>query len=320
MTVERRRPAWKGHELVTKAIFEALLKLDNVRNMDIRHNVKVQGITTEHQIDVLWEFEAGGVDHLAIVQVKKEKARAKKGELLLFQSVLADIPGQPRGIFVAENGYQSGALEVAGAHGIAAYEIRKIDRNTPRDPIQITIWSVGLLALNREKMAGEGTFLIPTLSEVQVTLDGQWLALHPGSIPANLGAVPMPELPDIQFVDDAGNVHSTFRSLVQSRVLEVGQEGKTSLEIEFPDPTYMKGMARVNKDGDPVGNIKVLRIVVTLDIRKHMTTTPMFSATGATYLFKKAMERNERYVLIAENGADIEAHLSARDLRRCDAA
>jgi hypothetical protein len=39
----------------------------------------------------------GGLDHTVLVQVKKKKKPANKGELLLFHSVLLDIPSQVLG-------------------------------------------------------------------------------------------------------------------------------------------------------------------------------------------------------------------------------
>lgn len=78
VAVKRSRPAWKRHELVSKAIFEALLKQSNAENLEVKHNVCIKGLKTCHQIDVFWKFRMGGVDHLVIVQVKKKKERAKK--------------------------------------------------------------------------------------------------------------------------------------------------------------------------------------------------------------------------------------------------
>jgi hypothetical protein len=72
--------------------------------------------------------------------------------LLCFLGVLADIPGQPRGIFVNENGFQKGALEVAKAHGIAAYEIREIVRDAKRPPIEITAFSTIELGLRPDRL------------------------------------------------------------------------------------------------------------------------------------------------------------------------
>ena len=126
MAKKAKLPASKRQELVTKAIFEALLRLDEVKNLDIRHNVNVNGRGTKHQIDVSLKFQAGGIDHFVIVQVKKKKRRAEQGDLIQFQGVLADVPGQPRGIFVSESGYQSGAQQFADAAGIDTYDIREM--------------------------------------------------------------------------------------------------------------------------------------------------------------------------------------------------
>lgn len=95
------------HELVTKAIFERLLTLDNIQNLTIKHDVCIRGLTACHQIDVYWEFRAGGIDHKVIVEVRKKGRRTQQSELFAFSTVLSDIPGQPRGIFVSQNGYQS---------------------------------------------------------------------------------------------------------------------------------------------------------------------------------------------------------------------
>jgi hypothetical protein len=78
MPKENTTPAWKRHELVTKAVFEALLRLHDLKNLQVRHNVRrFKGSSTSHQIDVVWKFEAGGLDYLTIVEVKKESEQLK---------------------------------------------------------------------------------------------------------------------------------------------------------------------------------------------------------------------------------------------------
>jgi hypothetical protein len=59
---KRSRPAWRRHELVSKAIFEALLKQSNAENLEVKHNVCIKGLKTCHQIDVFWKFRMGGLD------------------------------------------------------------------------------------------------------------------------------------------------------------------------------------------------------------------------------------------------------------------
>jgi hypothetical protein len=79
MAAKRSRPAWRRHELVSKAIFETLLRQSNAENLEVKHNVCIKGMKTCHQIDVFWKFRMGGVDHTVIVQVNAEKRTGKEG-------------------------------------------------------------------------------------------------------------------------------------------------------------------------------------------------------------------------------------------------
>ncbi len=114
----------------------------------------------------------GGLDHSVIVQVKKQKGRAKKGDLLLFRDVLLDIPGQPKGVFVSEHGYQKGALEVAQAAGITAFEIREISSEASRDPITMTNLSIMIMTQKPDKSLRWNT---RSFSQPSVTFDCRWM-------------------------------------------------------------------------------------------------------------------------------------------------
>jgi hypothetical protein len=224
MAAKRSRPAWRRHELVSKAIFEALLKQSNAENLEVKHNVCIKGLKTCHQIDVFWKFRMGGLDHTVIVQVKKKKGRAKKGELLLFHGVLLDIPGQPRGIFVSEHGYQKGALEVASAAGIAAYEIREVNREAPRGRITMTHLSIATLTQKPDQAALEWAIFAPTVTDCRMLLDRSWLAQHPEAWPTReiTGIVSL-----ARFLDAAGNERTSTQKLVQERYTRV-QTGRTN--------------------------------------------------------------------------------------------
>jgi hypothetical protein len=191
MAAKAARIPWKRHELVTKAIFEALLKQSNAENLEVKHNTTIKVVKTTHQIDVFWKFCMGGIDHSVIVQVKK-KERAKKGDLLLFRCVLDDIPGQPRGIFVSEHGYQKGALEVAQATGIEAFEIREVSAEAPRDPITMTNLSIAFLTQRPDKVALEYMVLQPEISNIRASLDELWMAQHPEACPTNMAMTTIP--------------------------------------------------------------------------------------------------------------------------------
>jgi hypothetical protein len=106
------------YELLVQQIFLTLVNQGEVRNIDVKHNVTLNGLATSHQVDVYWEFELGDVLYRTVVQAKDWNAAVDQGELLKFKSVLDDFPGQPRGIVVTRSGYQRGAKSFADTHGI----------------------------------------------------------------------------------------------------------------------------------------------------------------------------------------------------------
>jgi hypothetical protein len=267
MGAERSRPAWRRHELVSKAIFEALLKQSNAENLEVKHNVCIKGLKTGHQIDVFWKFRVGGLEHTVIVQVKKKVARAA---------------------------------------GIPAYEIREVNREARS--LTMTDLSIAIVSQKRDQAALEWVIFAPTITHYQVSYDGSWLAEHPEAPRGqNIAAI----ISLARFLDAYGNERTSTRKLMQDRMREFGQTGQTQLEVEFPDPTYVRGIIEgSNRDGYPIGDLKIVKLSVTLEVIKTTITVPMFRATASTYLFRNAVEGDNRYVLIAERGSDLAAELS----------
>ena len=134
-----RKETGRDYELIVKAIYEALGRQHRIDEWQVWQNVKVQGEKAVHQIDVYCMFRAAGEQHQVIIEVKKEKGRAKKGDLFEFDGILKDIPGQPRGIFVTQAGYQSGAKSVARKAGIVILQLIEV-KNPP--PMEIPLLSV----------------------------------------------------------------------------------------------------------------------------------------------------------------------------------
>ena len=96
MAPRAAKDTWRTHELVTKAIYEALLKQSNPEQWDIKHDTKLVGLKTCHQIDVYWKFRVADFEHFVIVQVKKKKERVKQGDLLLFSPCCTIFRGSRR--------------------------------------------------------------------------------------------------------------------------------------------------------------------------------------------------------------------------------
>jgi hypothetical protein len=53
-----------------------------------------------------------------------------------------------------------------------------------------------------------------------------------------------------------------------------------------------------------------VKLAITLEVIKTTISVSLFSATASTYLFKNAVEGDNRYVLITERGSDLVAELS----------
>jgi hypothetical protein len=265
MAAKRSRPAWRRHELVSKAIFEALLKQSNAENLEVKHNVCIKGLKTCHQIDVFWQFRMGGLDHTVIVQVKKKKKPVTKGEMLLFHSVLLDIPGQPKGLFVSEHGYQKGALEVANAAGIPAFVIREVNQEESGRHITITNISIVTLTQKPDQVAIEWVILSPTITNFLMKIDEAWQAQHPEAWPRPADERITAIVSQARLLDADANERTSVQKLVQDHIREFGQVGQTQVEVEFPDPTYVSGIIEgENIDGNPIGDIKMLKLSITL--------------------------------------------------------
>lgn len=88
----------KQFEILTQHLFSELISQQLVSNVEVQHNVVIQGKLLSHQIDVYWEFEVADIKYRTVVQAKDWMSPVPQGELLKFKSVLDDLPGQPRGI------------------------------------------------------------------------------------------------------------------------------------------------------------------------------------------------------------------------------
>jgi hypothetical protein len=152
----------KPYESLTKKVFEAIIQQGDAKNVQVQHDVTLQGRTLAHQIDVFWEFEVGGLRYQTVVQCKDWRSPVKQEQLLAFAGVLDDLPGQPRGVFVTRHGYQKGALVFAKAKGIDLYELRE-----PQD----ADWDGFIRSV---QVTGE--LLVPKVHDLHFLRDSEWIA------------------------------------------------------------------------------------------------------------------------------------------------
>jgi hypothetical protein len=75
-------------------------------------NVRIDGVRTRHEVDVVVRSKHAGFDVLWLVECKCWKAAIPKDKVLTLRSIMDDT-GADRGFIMAENGYQSGAFEAS---------------------------------------------------------------------------------------------------------------------------------------------------------------------------------------------------------------
>ena len=166
-------------EQLTRRVFDALLKQQAVVNLRLEHDVVLQGLTATHQIDVYWEFDAGGITYRTVVECKDWGNAVAQGTLFSLKAVLDDLPGQPRGVVVSRSGFQEGARRFAEAHGILLYELRP-PRATDWNEWDGFITSVNITA----------QLLAPKLHAIEFKVHPDWVSgeLSPSGV--ELAALP----------------------------------------------------------------------------------------------------------------------------------
>ena len=150
----------KEYEKLTQYIFSQIVNQNDALNIDVQHDVVLQGRTTTHQIDVFWKFSFGGIEYLTVIQAKNWKNKVKKSDMLSFKGTVEDLPFGTKGIYVSLSGYQSGAIEVAKACGILAYELR---------PPKTEDWKGFFKIINLEVACST-----PIYRDLAVLLDKEW--------------------------------------------------------------------------------------------------------------------------------------------------
>lgn len=112
------------YELFVQDIYKILNCADGLKDVVVQHDVKIEGVSREHQIDVYWQFTCGTVTYRVAVECKDYKNPVTAEKIEAFRATLLDI-GDIHGIFAARNGFQSGAQKVAKTYGIQLVQIRE---------------------------------------------------------------------------------------------------------------------------------------------------------------------------------------------------
>lgn len=249
------------YEKLVETVFTGLLKLegDQFKNLRIERNAKLDAITRKpdgtpikRQIDVYWEFEIGGITYRTVIQAKNWTQAIDFPVIDTFKNVLADLPGQPKGIIVTRVGCGSGeALEYAKAHGISIYLLTEADASLWGGTIPTLDADIGVLIVRTDRIQ---LFTEPTLTEDAL---GRWRKALSRS-------------PDeINILDEQRNIKGNAEQLrgefIQLHKLKPGTQELTGT---FKVPFFIEG-----EDGEL---FKLEGIKVTLENRELVPTTRIF--------------------------------------------
>lgn len=220
-----------SYETLTKYIFQEILEQDQVKTIQVQHDVTIQGKTILHQIDVYWEFEVGGIKYITIVQAKDWQYPVNQGELLKFKGILDDLPGQPKGIFVTRTGYQSGAKEFAERNGIILYELREPTQEDWEGRVKTII--IDLIAF------------VSNSSNTKPAPDNEWIKKERQSL--NISDKELIKIQisgltnEIKLYNEQGIEIGTIEDIVKSFYPSNYQEIQPIDKCyEFPNPTFIK--------------------------------------------------------------------------------
>lgn len=115
---------WKEYQEEAAAFFRAL-------GLEAQTDVRVQGVRTRHDIDVLVKSHHVGFDITWLIECKHWNSRVSKLHVLALREIVSDT-GADRGILLSESGFQSGAIEAAtltNVHVTTLADVRKTASN-----------------------------------------------------------------------------------------------------------------------------------------------------------------------------------------------
>jgi hypothetical protein len=256
-----------NYELINREIFDAILNRKDVNTIAVKHDKKLRGLKTSHQIDVFWKFKLGDIEYTTIVQAKDWDQLVSKGEMLKFKAVLDDIPNQPRGVFVTSTGYQPGALEVAKASGIQVYTLKSKANKGPA----LIRGSFTFTNSNRET------------KDIRVIHDDKWLKAEL----ARLGLpTPTPHntkvyLKEINFYDAGGMPIANLQEIINNNYPKKARNVKERRVVhKFKSPTFLKsGVAKL-----PF--FKVLGLEFTISAKKEVWRVPLVSTAIVEFILE----------------------------------
>lgn len=116
---------WKGYQEEAAAFFRSL-------GLSAETDVRLQGVRTTHDIDVVVRSKHVGFEVLWLVECKHWQSPVSKLHVLGLREIVNDL-GADRGILLCEKGFQAGAIEAANLTNVQVSSLAKLSLETLSD-------------------------------------------------------------------------------------------------------------------------------------------------------------------------------------------
>ena len=114
--------SWRELEDHVQQVYQRLLTLEGHTILVAKDVCLVGRQGSEYQIDVYYEFEVAGMRHRVAIECKNTQRPVERERLMAFKGKMDDCL-DVRGIVIAANGYQSGAVKFAEDNKMTILEV-----------------------------------------------------------------------------------------------------------------------------------------------------------------------------------------------------
>lgn len=267
----------KRYESLTLVVFNEILRQDRATTYRIDHDVVLQGKEATHQIDVLWEFELGGIRYLTIVQCKDWGSSVKQEQLFAFKTVLEDIPGQPRGVFVTRHGFQEGAVEFARRNGIILYLLRE-----PLD----SDWD-GYLKI----IGVEMNIRVPEIHSYRLVTDSAWVQQEKRrlGLPETSRDVSLiSNLEEVLIESEDGQKIATALDVAKQLIAGIEVSPPHEVRQDLPEGAFFR------TEDSSLPRVKVLAMTAVVSCRMHTDSFEIDLGSCVGVILKGVLDGSER--------------------------
>lgn len=108
---------------------------------DVVVDEKLQGVRARHDVDVVARGQRAGLDLLWIVECKHWNRRVSKDRVMTLRALTEDV-GADKGILLAENGFQAGALAVARGTNLQLTSLAQLKEASSEEFLDLRIQSM----------------------------------------------------------------------------------------------------------------------------------------------------------------------------------